>query len=199
MDKPSLRIETLVGPDAIGPAVGDLARLRITVFRDWPYLYDGSLAYETEYLAAFARSGGAILIAAYDGDHMVGASTGLPMAHEHADFARPMAEAGHDIDTVYYCAESVLLAGWRGRGVYRRFFDGREAHARALGFATVAFCGVIRPDDHPARPADDAPLDPVWRHFGYSPLEGVQAQFSWTDVGDAQQSSKPMQMWVKAL
>jgi hypothetical protein len=25
--------------------------LRIAVFRDWPYLYDGSLEYEREYLA----------------------------------------------------------------------------------------------------------------------------------------------------
>ncbi len=33
-----------------------LARLRITVFRDFPYLYDGDAAYEARYLADFAAA-----------------------------------------------------------------------------------------------------------------------------------------------
>ena len=31
---------------ALEAALEDVARLRIAVFRDWPYLYDGSLDYE---------------------------------------------------------------------------------------------------------------------------------------------------------
>ena len=45
----------------------DLARLRITVFRDWPYLYDGTLDYEQEYLAKFAAAKGAVCVIARDG------------------------------------------------------------------------------------------------------------------------------------
>ena len=42
----------LTGTD-LDTALDDLARLRITVFRDWPYLYDGDLDYERRYLAEF--------------------------------------------------------------------------------------------------------------------------------------------------
>ena len=41
----SLRVALLTGT-ALGQVLPDLARLRITVFRDWPYLYEGTLAYE---------------------------------------------------------------------------------------------------------------------------------------------------------
>lgn len=199
MAETTLRLETMTGPDGIAPAIDDLARLRIRVFRDWPYLYDGTVEYEARYLSAFAASDGAVLVAAYDGETMIGASTGLPLAHEHADFVTPVAAAGYAPAQVFYCAESVLLSDWRGRGAYRAFFERREAHARALGFETAVFCGVLRADDHPARPADHTPLDPIWRHFGYRPLDGAVARYSWTDVGEREESEKRMQYWIKAL
>lgn len=34
--------------DTLTSALDDVARLRISVFRDWPYLYDGDLEYERE-------------------------------------------------------------------------------------------------------------------------------------------------------
>ena len=37
-----------------------LAALRIAVFRDFPYLYDGDAAYEAAYLASFAAADGAV-------------------------------------------------------------------------------------------------------------------------------------------
>lgn len=199
MGTADVHLETITGREAIARLIDDLAGLRIAVFRDWPYLYDGTAAYEAKYLSAFAASDGAVLIAALHGDTVVGASTGLPLLHEHADFIAPVADAGLDPADVFYCAESVLLPQCRGQGAYRGFFDRREAHARRLGFATAVFCGVIRPDDHPARPADIAPLDPIWRHFGYAPLDGAVARYSWTDVGETEETPKAMQYWIKAL
>jgi hypothetical protein len=51
----SIEVRALTGDD-ITSVLPDLARLRITVFRDWPYLYDGSLAYEEQYLAKLAKA-----------------------------------------------------------------------------------------------------------------------------------------------
>ena len=47
----------LLTGDAVAGALGDLARLRIAVFRDWPYLYDGDEGYEREYLRAYTAPG----------------------------------------------------------------------------------------------------------------------------------------------
>lgn len=195
-----LAVRTFATKAELDAALPDLARLRITVFRDWPYLYDGDAASEESYLAEFAASQDAVCIAAYDGDAMVGASTGLPLAHEHATFKRPFEAAGMDVSRIFYCAESVLLPTYRGQGLYRAFMAGREAHARRLGgFALIAFCGVVRPDDHPARPGDAAPLDPVWRHFGYDRRDDLTTTFKWKDVGEAEETRKPMRFWTKGL
>mgnify|MGYP000557030757 CR=1 FL=1 len=114
----------------ISAIVPDLARLRITVFRDWPYLYEGDLAYETGYLARYAQ-GGAIVVAAYDGAQMVGAATGMPLLQHDDDFSGALAACDIAAEDVFYCAESVLMQDHRGQGAGHMFFDTREAEARA--------------------------------------------------------------------
>lgn len=194
----ALRVDTLTGA-ALEAALEDVARLRIEVFRTWPYLYDGDLAYERDYLQSYRDSDGAILVGAFDGDQLVGAATGTPMADHADDFAAAFAGTDLDIAEVFYCAESVLLPAYRGQGAGHGFFDAREAHARTLGFGKSAFCSVIRPADHPLRPADYAPLDPFWRKRGYAPLPGVMAQFSWKDVDQKDETAKSLQFWCRDL
>ncbi|HLL24828.1 MAG TPA: GNAT family N-acetyltransferase, partial [Kofleriaceae bacterium] len=55
-------VERVVG-DAIGPYLPALAALRIRVFREWPYLYDGSLAYEEAYLASYVSPDAIVVLA----------------------------------------------------------------------------------------------------------------------------------------
>ncbi|SER75552.1 Acetyltransferase (GNAT) family protein [Tranquillimonas rosea] len=194
----SLRFETLTGAE-VERALDDLARLRIDVFRDWPYLYDGDLGYEREYMATYQNARDAILVGAFDGDRLVGAATGTPMEDHADDFAKPLEVTGLDVGSVFYCAESVLLPAYRGQGAGRAFFEAREEHARALGRTHSMFCAVIRPENHPQRPTDYVPLDDFWRRRGYAPVDGAVATFAWRDVGDAQETDKPLQVWLKRL
>lgn len=178
----------------------DLARLRIAVFRDYPYLYDGSPEYEEEYLSTYLQSANSIAILALDNGRVVGASTGLPLIEETAEFQAPFLDHGYDLNTVFYCGESVLLKEHRGGGVYRQFFAGRENHARQLGgFDLCTFCCVQRPADHPRRPADYEPLDAIWRHFGYEEQAQLQTRFAWKEIDEAEESSKPMLFWTRRL
>nr|WP_217354914.1 GNAT family N-acetyltransferase [Ruegeria arenilitoris] len=188
----------MTGP-ALEAALDDVARLRIAVFRDWPYLYDGDLAYERRYLQSYRDSDRAIVVGAFDGDRLVGAATGAPLADHAEDFAAAFDGTRLELSQIFYCAESVLLPDYRGQGVGHAFFDLREDHARALGFAKCAFCGVQRPADHPMRPAGYRPLDPFWRARGYAPLPGVIAQFSWKDLGEDSETLKPLQFWIRDL
>lgn len=199
MEKNNIEIKILTHTDIL-PVLQDLARLRIIVFRDWPYLYDGTLEYEEKYLKTFAAAKGAVVIAAYDGKNMIGASTGAPMI-EHADeFGDPFQKAGYDIQKIFYCGESVLLKTHRGLGLGHVFFDGRENHARKLGgFKFSTFCRVIRPESHPLKPADYSALDPFWKKRGYTPLEGIIATYKWKDIDQTNETIHNMQFWIKAL
>jgi GNAT superfamily N-acetyltransferase len=194
----AVRIELLTGA-AIGPVLDDLARLRIKVFREFPYLYDGDLDYETWYLGRFAAAPDALVVGAFVDERLIGAATAVPLVQEHGHFQAPFRAHGIDPATVFYLAESVLLPAWRGRGIGHAFFDAREAAGRRLGFGTAAFCTVVRPADHPLRPGGYRPLDAFWRKRGYLPVEGLTTHFPWKDLGEAAETAKPMQFWSKPL
>jgi len=195
----SLRIETLTGA-AVLPALPALARLRITVFRAWPYLYDGDEAYERDYLRTYAESPGAAVIVARDGETAVGAATCLPLAEEEENIQAPFLARGLDPARFFYFGESVLLPAYRGRGAGVAFFAQREAHARRVSDSDFAcFCAVTRPEDHPARPERYVPLDAFWRRRGFVPMADLACTMRWRDLGAAADSDKQLRFWGKSL
>lgn len=194
-----IRLERLTG-DALRERIGDLAQLRITVFRDFPYLYDGDLDYEARYLENYVRSADSALIAAFNGETIVGAATALPLEDETENVIEPFRYHGFDVARVFYFGESVLLPVYRGRGVGVAFFDEREAWARSLGrFSLACFCAVDRPIDHPRRPTNYRPLDEFWRRRGFERVPDMTTDFIWRDLDEAEASPKRMLYWSKRL
>lgn len=194
-----MQIITVTGGD-VTPHLADVAALRIAVFRDWPYLYDGDAGYERQYLATYARSRESLFVLAYDDGRLVGASTGVPLADEVEAFRRPFREAGLDERTVFYFGESVLLGSHRGRGIGHRFFDAREAHARSRRrFGWTAFCAVLRDAADPRRPDDYRTLDPFWAARGYVRRPAMVARIAWKELGESEASEKPLACWLRPL
>ena len=192
----SLTVRPLTGAE-VASALDNLAALRITVFAAFPYLYDGDVAYEADYLREFAAASDGVLVAAFDGARIVGAATASPMAAQKPEFQAPYAARGLDVARLFYFGESVLLPEYRGRGVGHDFFDHREQQARRCGANAACFAAVIRPSDHPARPAGYQPLDPFWRKRGYAPMPGFVTELAWKEHGEAGESFKPMQYWLR--
>lgn len=193
-----LTIEALSG-DAALPYLGDLAALRSEVFREFPYLYEGTAEYEQKYLRGYAEHARSVIVLARDGDQVVGASTAIPLVEHSEDLAPVLAKAGLDPARVYYFGESVLRASCRGHGIGHAFFDQREAAAKKHGFAITAFCAVKRPDDHPLRPAAYVPHDAFWIKRGYVKRPDIVASFEWRDIGDTGETAKPMVFWLKEI
>lgn len=193
-----IRIERLTGA-RLTAHLSDVARLRIEVFRAFPYLYDGDLDYEARYIASFAASPNAVVVAAFDGASVVGASTAAPMVTQMNEVTAPFRARGEDFARTFYFGESVLRESYRGQGIGVRFFQEREAHARACGASVTAFCAVIRAADHPLWPADYVPLDAFWRKRGYAPAPGLICHIGWREIGDTEETPKAMQFWTKRL
>jgi GNAT superfamily N-acetyltransferase len=194
-----LTVERFTGP-GVGEHIPELARLRITVFREFPYLYAGDPDYEERYLRTYMESGESVMVLVFDGPRIVGASTGLPLADETPNVIAPFPEQGMDVERIFYFGESVLLPEYRGRGLGVRFFNEREDHARESGhFDITCFCAVDRPADHPRRPPGHQPLDRFWEKRGYTRQPALKASFSWRDLDEDHETPKSMTFWMKHL
>ncbi|CRI65037.1 conserved hypothetical protein [Thiocapsa sp. KS1] len=194
-----LHVECRTGADLIADLPA-LARLRIQVFREYPYLYKGDAEYEERYLRTYADATDGVIVVVRDGDRVVGASSALPLAAETPNVIEPFKSHGYAPDRIFYYGESVLLPEYRGLGLGRRFFEEREAHARALGrFDLACFCAVERPHDHPQRPRHYRPLDGLWAKQGFVKQPQLRTTFSWRDLDEAEETPKPMVFWLKHL
>jgi GNAT superfamily N-acetyltransferase len=194
-----MEIRPVFGPQ-FSTVFDDLAALRITVFREFPYLYEGSVEYEKAYLETYARSDRSLGMLLYDAGQLVGATTCLPLTDETDEVQTPFQAAGYDLNAVFYFGESILLPAYRGQGWGHRFFDEREVHARSFGtYRLTCFCAVQRPADHPMRPANYRPHDAFWQGRGYQKAPELTTSFDWPDLGETEFTSKPMTFWTRPI
>lgn len=196
-----MALSTLVVSGAsLSEHLAQVADLRLKVFAEYPYLYHGSKEEERRYLSVYeACADSLFVLSVYDGQ-LVGVSTCIPLAHAHDEVKRPFMDAQIPIESVLYLGESLLLPGYRGQGIYKRFFEERQAHGvRLPRISHCFFCAVERPADDPRRPRDYRPLASIWEHFGYTRREDLRTEFSWRDIGDSAPTKKSMFFWGKRL
>ena len=191
-----LRLQNFHGAE-LAPHLDALGELRIAVFREYPYLYVGTLEHEREYLRTYLQSSGSLVVLVFDDDRVVGATTCLPMLDEGPEFQAAFVQAGYDLSTICYFGESILLPAYRGKGIGKEFFVRREAHVRTLGMKLSTFCAVDRPSGHALRPEGYRELDDFWRSQGYVRHPELQATFVWKEIGEEVESPKTLTFWVK--
>lgn len=180
--------------------VRDLAALRVKVFWDFPYLYEGNLEYEEKYLETYFKAKHSFIFLVEDEGKIVGATTGIWASEEEESFRKPFDEAGLSSQNLFYFGESVLLPEYRGLGIGKKFFEEREAFARSLPFIhALSFCAVVRAEDHKLKPHDYKPLDPFWRSQGFEKVSGMTTDYEWLDRGEVTPTSKKMQFWIKKI
>jgi GNAT superfamily N-acetyltransferase len=176
-----------------------IARLRIEVFREYPYLYEGDLDYEKKYLGRYFESLRSVFVLVFDKDVLVGVATALPLEDEIDEIKEPFLRAGHDLTEIFYFGESLLKKEYRGKGLGHRFFDGREQ--AALSYPQIkktVFCAVQRPYLHKLRPEDYRPLDEFWSRRGYQKRPELVARLIWKDLDEQEESPKSLVFWMRS-
>ncbi len=81
----------LTGPEAI-TFIHRIAEFRLTSFREFPYLYDGTITDEETYLKTYFESCKAKLFLAFHGNDLVAFSSCLPLADEGDYMQKPFQE-----------------------------------------------------------------------------------------------------------
>lgn len=177
-----------------------LAELRLKVFWDYPYLYEGSPDYEKKYLETYFKAEHSFIFLIEDSGRIIGATTGILASEEEDNFKKPFLQHGLNPQEVFYFGESVLLPEYRGRGFGKLFFEEREKYARSLtGVKVLSFCAVERASDHPEKPHGYRGLDTFWQNMGFHKEPGLTTTYSWKDRNEKNETPKKMQYWIKTI
>ena len=131
-DLTNIREQLLTGA-VIAEKLDDLATLRLDIFLEYPYLYQGRREDELAYLRTYAEKPEACVILAYDGHAVIGAATGMPLICEDAQLLDAFADTAYSLNEIYYVGELLFRPAYRNCGLGQKLLAQMESHVRSLG------------------------------------------------------------------
>ena len=191
--------EQLLTGTAIADGLDDMATLRLDIFQEYPYLYQGRREDELEYLGTYAEAPDACVMLAYDGQTVIGAATGMPLIHEDAQMIDAFTGTTLPLNEIYYVGELLFRSAYRNCGLGQKLLARLERQIHSFGSYRRLTCATVeRPDDHPLRPRDYLPITRFLASTGFVRLPGVTTSFVWQET-DGIKRDHLMQFWSKDL
>lgn len=184
----------------IKPYLHSIAKLRMEVFREYPYFEETDLDQETQYLRKLCSSKESIGVLIFDNNTLVGVSLGYPLTIEEPSLLLPFKECNLDIESYFFFGDSALLSNYRGRGIGHHFFDARETHVvHQKKFKHICFCVPDCPETDSRKPKDSISLLDFWRKRGYIQHPEMKCYLSWKAIDEEHPTEKKMNFWFKEL
>ena len=191
--------EQILTGSAVDDCLNDIASLRIEIFREFPYLYDGRCEEELNYLKLYSVTPDSFVIIVKEGEKVAGAATGMPLRHESTELVDPFSGTSYPVDEIFYVGELLFYPEHRNHGMGMQVVRMVEEQVRSYSTYRYLTCAtVVRPDNHPLRPADYIPIDRFLAHTGFNLLTGITTSFTWLET-DGVRRSHPMKFWIKEL
>lgn len=191
--------EQILTGSAVDDCLNDIASLRIDIFREFPYLYDGRRKDELHYLKLYSVTPDSFVIIVKEGEKVAGAATGMPLWHEATELVEPFSGTSYPVDEIFYVGELLFYPEHRNHGMGMQVVRMVEEQVRSYSTYRYLTCAtVVRPDNHPLRPADYIPIDRFLAHTGFNLLPGITTSFTWLET-DGVRRSHPMNFWIKEL
>lgn len=202
----NLTVEILTGKQII-PVIPEVAKLRIKMFREFPYLYEGGIKYkeyEEKYLTSFIETSHALLVTLKDGNTIGGVATALPFisAGEHfVEVLQKFREQGLNPKDYFYIGDVIVLPEYQGQRFSVISVEKIENLARQWGYKHACLMTVMRDKNDPRRPKNYKDTDGIWAHLGYEKIDIIMNSVYPTIQanGNVKEVPNPMRFWVKKL
>ncbi len=195
-------LELLTGKDleSILPFV---AQQRIELFREYPYLYEGNLTEEMNYLEWFAKLPHTAMAVAYHDKQPVGFVSGTSFKDFDTHFKGScdvFLKADLKPEEYYYITEGIVVPEHRGNALALKLSALIEGYAKKIGFTKGCFVDESH-DKHPLKPANYYSLETAFKKAGYikSPLS---IKFNWVTrqvAGQARDQEHELYYWMKNI
>lgn len=160
----------LLTKEEVTPLLPFVANLRINIFREYPYLYEGNFKEEMDDLEHCAKLPKNALAIAYHEDTPVGFLYGIPLVEFAPHFENSVLdlfkEKNLEPESCYYFADIIILPEHRGNNLSKKLFDALEMYAQEQGYRSASFITESH-ESHPLKPINYKSLDPLWNSLQY--------------------------------
>ncbi|MCI5052766.1 MAG: GNAT family N-acetyltransferase [Simkaniaceae bacterium] len=177
--------------EELGPNSTQFANLCHEAFAQPPYSYEPDLEYEAEYLKFYENSDNSIFILAKEGEEIVGAITGIPVAESFDECREAFEQMGVDYTGMYYLGELVIKTSHQEKGIGSKLYDAFEKFAREKGYRSITACTLVNGEKYF--------MDRAIQKRGFKRIENFVVPFEWKNIGADEITMHPMQFWVKEL
>lgn len=196
-----LKIEILSGNE-VDPFACELGWVRMSHFREYPYLYDANIVEESKYLSDFLNSDDKLLVRITENGTLLSLLSGYDFASESEILDIAAREVG-DLGKTFYFAEFIVEKHARKRGLSRLMMESALPFISSLGYQTASILTVQRNSSDPRMKKGYTSSDPVWSRLGFKKTS-TSCDHEWATFLDADLSkSKPvlntLNLWTKTL
>ena len=180
---------------------------RLQYFKEFPYLYNGTLVQEKEFSAQYIKEPSArVIVAKNEGDfcgyceedYFLGFATGISVSESTlAEVLEPVLDQPRE---TYYIGEVIFSKAARGKGLLDACLSYLD-EIRKMGYTKVCFITVQRDENHPMRPAHYRDGEAAWLHFGFEKSEQT-ITVPWDTIqpnGSTVLTDNVLNVWVKNL
>jgi len=199
--KDSIHLQTFKG-ESINPYVKDITDLCITVFREYPYCYEGTEEEYRPFIEHYAHSDNGIACLLFENDYPIGVAIGMPLNEMREQYMDPFitARPQENCDELFYLGEFVLLKEYRGRGLGKEMYLELEDLVREnRNVKKMCFCKIDETNSEPTIPENYRSLDGFWEKLGFDQCDDVAMEAYWHDIGQIEASSHKLVYWLKSF
>lgn len=180
-----------------------IAQQRIAGYREYPYLYEGTMAEEISYITWLVACPSSATAVAYYGSEPVGFVGGISVIDfdEHFKGSIEMFKQAHiNPDKFYYLTDVIVTPEHRGHQLGIRLFKALEYYAKSLSY-THSCCVTESHESHPLKPGNYKPIDTMLIQLKYQKTL-MAMRFSWVTRQKETESiiqEHTLTYWIKDL
>lgn len=155
----------------------EIGALRIEIFREWPYLYEGEIEEASTYLKDYIKDESGRLITLENEGEILGMVTGIAVAFYDAHL---LAETS---PRYYYWGDFILKKAYRGHQLGQQLFDAAREVFKTLDFDTLLMAMIKRDAFDPRRPKEARDMREFAKKVGFK-SNGVSLFYKWREIGE---------------
>lgn len=176
-----------------------IVSLRLDIFSDYPYLYEGDEASEAKYLEKFHAMKNAIALGVFSNGNLIGEATAYPLTYEYKTLTDAFLNEGLHLRDYFCIGEVIFSKPFRGNGYGSKLCEMIESYAKIKGFSFICFFEIDRGNSDPKKPEGYRKLDSYWEKKGYLKHPELNGTVSYREKGESEESPKKMIFWIKQL